>query len=156
MSKLVMENCRNISIYKLRLWGALVGGNYSGSIFWDIEHTGRKDNIDYCVNLSELYIKLEYKIKRYDSVEWKNATYHVPLTTTLCNYGEKRYWFTCPGFDNGSCCKRVAKLYLSPNGDRFVCRHCLNLSYKSRNINRKGKFAYLVKFFRILDKLNVW
>ena len=39
-----------------------------------------------------------------------------------------RYWFACP-----ACGGRVGGLYLAPGSRYFICRHCNNLSYNSRN-----------------------
>lgn len=49
---------------------------------------------------------------------------YIGITTTPCNYGGVRYWFTCPG-----CQRRVGVLYR--NGI-FVCRHCIGVGYHSQ------------------------
>ncbi len=51
-----------------------------------------------------------------------------------CNYGGKRPWFICPGYNGRSCGRRVAILYC--NGLYFRCRHCFDLTYQSRNESR--------------------
>lgn len=56
-----------------------------------------------------------------------------PLITTECNYGGKRYWFTCP------CCGgRCAVLYLSK---RVACRKCHQLVYESQSENLCNRTA---------------
>ena len=51
----------------------------------------------------------------------------IRLTSTPCNYGGFRHWFSCP-----SCGKRVSVLY----GFRLQCRHCVNAVNES---SRQGK-----------------
>ena len=48
----------------------------------------------------------------------------VALSTTPVHLGGHRFWFACPGCDH-----RVAILY---GGQRFRCRHCLDLRYRSQ------------------------
>jgi hypothetical protein len=64
--------------------------------------------------------------------------YDIPLTTTPCRYGGKRYWFICPMSRSGRYCgRRVAKIYL---GDSlFACRHCYGLTYASCNASERYK-----------------
>jgi hypothetical protein len=56
----------------------------------------------------------------------------VGLRTTPCRFGGYRYWFLCPGrslvHGCGFC---VSRLYLPPEGQRFACRICWNLTYES-------------------------
>ena len=60
-------------------------------------------------------------------------SYKVPLVATTLWRGGRRWWFKCPGPIGGPCCdRRVAKLFLAPAYDRFLCRACANLSYSSQ------------------------
>jgi len=52
--------------------------------------------------------------------------YAIQFTSTRCNYGGVRWWFICPVV---GCGRRVAKLYLPPVGNHFICRHCARLVY---------------------------
>ena len=54
------------------------------------------------------------------------------LLTTKANFGGDRWWFGCP-FTVGRerCNRRVAKLYLPPEGRKFGCRMCHDLTYES-------------------------
>jgi hypothetical protein len=67
------------------------------------------------------------------------------LLTTDCNFGGVRYWFGCP-----YCSMRVGVLYLAPGDVYFRCRHCNNLSYRSRNNCSIEKFGVTS---REIDKL---
>lgn len=154
MSKIIKEDCRSISIYDFNKWGALNNDYYASSVVWsnrDKEETGR---IKYKINKEEMYIELDYKIKKRTENDWTNINYKIPLTKSSCNYGKERFWFICPMFKNGMYCgKRVAKMYLSPYSNYFACRNCLNLSYQSRNDNNKGKFGALGRMFDLEEKI---
>lgn len=154
MSKIIKEDCKNISIYDFSKWGVLNNDYYTGSVVWsnrDKEETGR---ISYKINKEEMYIELDYKVRIHREVDWTKINYKIPLTKTLCNYGRERFWFICPVSKNGIYCgERVAKMYLSPYGNYFACRNCLNLSYQSRNENNKGKFGALGKMFDLEEKI---
>jgi hypothetical protein len=154
MSKIVKEDCKNFSIYNLKKWGVIKNNYYSGSIIWTNNHTGKEDNIQYILNLENQYLEVRYKLRHDPSEEWKSIEYQIPLTKTACHFGKERYWFICPMSKKGQYCgKRVAKLYLSPYHDYFVCRHCLNLTYDSRNKNRRGRYGYVGMFLELDEEV---
>jgi hypothetical protein len=81
-----------------------------------------------------------------------DANYRVPITTTLCYFGGRRHWFICPLQTNGRYCgKRVGILY--HNGGYFGCRSCLNLTYSSKNENRRKAYYPLFYIFRQSQKI---
>jgi len=51
----------------------------------------------------------------------------VPFQSTRLHAGGLRWWFLCP-----ACGRRVGKLHRPSDGQDFRCRHCLSLSYRSR------------------------
>lgn len=56
----------------------------------------------------------------------------VNLMTTQPNFGGVRHWLSCPLLVEGKPCgHRVSKLYLPPAENRFGCRECHNLIYRS-------------------------
>lgn len=59
--------------------------------------------------------------------EKKDFDYKIPLESTMCNYGGRRWWFLCPCRWN-----RCSILYLQSNGI-FASRKTLDLTYDSRN-----------------------
>jgi hypothetical protein len=70
----------------------------------------------------------------------EDVSYRVRLAWTPCNFGGERPWFLCPGIVNGvACYRRVAKLYLK--GRYFLCRHCHDLTYASRQQSSALKAA---------------
>ncbi|MCP4128150.1 MAG: hypothetical protein GY753_13945 [Gammaproteobacteria bacterium] len=58
--------------------------------------------------------------------EWQPIEEPVWFDRTPCNYGGERLWLLCP-----HCGKRVAVLY--GYGSRFICRHCADYPYSSKN-----------------------
>lgn len=133
--RLVADPLHIISIYYLRKHDYLDEGFHSGVLTWSCrgEKTGSISFQTY-ISKEEKYIKLIYTITRRDSGKKDDFEYKIPIETTDCYFGGKRYWFRCNLYKNGFYCgHRVAKLY--EGGDYFACRHCYNLTYASRNEN---------------------
>lgn len=63
---------------------------------------------------------------RPDTDDEQRHEYRVPLEYTEPNFGGVRPWFTCP-----NCGTRRRKLYLPPRAERFACRECYDLGYRS-------------------------
>lgn len=81
-------------------------------------------------------LRLFYTV-RPDTDDPREIDYLVPLEYTECHFGGRRPWFECPG---EGCGERVGKLYKPPRGDLFLCRHCYDLAYESRQ--RSGEFHF--------------
>ena len=114
-------------------------GWHSGTITWSRngEETGNI-SIQSSINENEQYVEFNYTQTDRYTKEKKDFDYKIPLTTTPCYFGGKRYWFICPWYVNGTYCgRRVGVLYLG--GDYFACRHCYNLTYNSRNLSGISK-----------------
>ena len=128
--RLVADSLHTIDIYWLRRKGLLCGYS-SQEITWSCrgEKTG---SIGIFVKISdeENFARLNYTITRRSSGKKDDFDYKIPIISTPCYFGGKRYWFLCPA---AGCGRRVAKLY--EGGDIFACRHCYNLTYQSRNEN---------------------
>lgn len=136
MSKILKEDCRTISMYNLRKWGSLKG-YHSGTITWTSGWAKNKNSVSYVVDLAsygnEKYFKLDYTITDRFSGEKHEINHKYPILTTPCNYGGVRYWFECSVCHQGVYCgRKVAKIYLGAGSHYFACRHCYNLSYRSR------------------------
>lgn len=82
------------------------------------------------------------------SVNKQPTQYPVKLETTECNFGGRRYWFTCPACDN-----RVGCLYLSPTATRFYCRKCHDLTYESAQTAHDSDRGTLAGLGRAVDLL---
>ena len=126
--KATVEDSCDLTIFQLKECGMLEGGHTATVITWVRSHSGKESRIGLEVNMTgEPYARLTYSVIDREG----NATPYdskVELITTPCNLGGIRYWFACPW-----CGRRVGGLYLAPGERNFRCRHCTNLSYRSRN-----------------------
>lgn len=52
--------------------------------------------------------------------------------------GDRPCWFRCPGLGEEECDARVRVLYLPPGEQRFACRRCHGLTYRSRQQHKMG------------------
>jgi len=73
-------------------------------------------------------VRFRYTTTHYPSEESTNVEYVVRFDYTEPNFGGVRPWFMCP-----ECDTRRRKLYLPPrrNADRYLCRECYDLGYRS-------------------------
>lgn len=110
--------CLNVNQVQKR--GFLVPG---ASCLWQWTcTTGDKSSIRLCAMLDTL--RLEFRVRTSDAIEWRDMVQMVDLERTSCHFGGTRTWFRCP-----KCKRRVAKLY---GGAAFYCRQCHNLAYRSQ------------------------
>jgi len=133
------DDLKKISIFWLKKNNFLHSW-ISGSINWTNNTSGKENNVAVCVSITDedKYLKIAYTQTNADG-EKKDFDYKIPITSTACNYGGVRYWFICPFTARGVYCgRRVAILY--KGGDYFACRHCYDLTYYSKNKNRR--FSY--------------
>ena len=124
---------KKISVPWLHKFGYFCG-HKSGAIIWTNNATGKQSSIGIEVSMfdGDGHLRIHYTQTNNYTSEEKDFNYKIPLTTTPCRYGGKRYWFICPWYKSGVYCgKRVGVLY--KDGDYFACRHCYNLTYDSRN-----------------------
>ncbi len=151
MSKNEADNIKTISTSFLKENGYFKG-KLSGIIVWIREYDGSRDSVGIEVSIfgNDKYLRIYYTQTDNHSGEQEDFDYKIPLTTTPCRYGGERYWFICPWHKDGVYCgKRVGTLY--KDGDYFACRHCYNLTYNSRNTNRRHRIFPLLDIF-ILKK----
>lgn len=136
-----MEDCRKISIWNLRKEG-YIGCIKSGIMTW---FRGEKESASISIYVDSIpdierenYIRFKYTQTEYDTGDKKDFDYKLSLIPTKCNFGGERYWFLC------YCGYLAGVLYKTPDSDYFRCRHCQNLTYESRNANRRsGVFTYM-------------
>ncbi|RJQ35791.1 hypothetical protein C4559_06470 [Candidatus Microgenomates bacterium] len=133
------DSLKKIQIWWLRKHDYLSGSWRFGGIKWANKWSGKETSVGFEISLvgDNNYIQLKYA-KTDQNGEDIDFNYLVLLTTTSCYFGGKRYWFICPLFIKDKYCgRRVGVLYLA--GSYFGCRHCYNLTYASRNENRRFK-----------------
>jgi hypothetical protein len=74
------------------------------------------------------WVRLYYTLTRTQ----EHVDYKICLQTTRPYFGGFRWWFTCPLLRLRSPCNHwVSKLYLTPGGRYYGCRHCYDLTYQS-------------------------
>ena len=138
-SKKTVEDCTQLSIFKLKEFGLLTG-YCSTTLTWTRCLSGRKSSISIVVDTEDLSAKVNYTITDRNTDEKTDCDYGISLTTTPCHFGGFRYWFVCPLTTSGVYCgRRVGTLYLVPGGKYFGCRGCYDLSYESRNEPRLAR-----------------
>lgn len=153
----IVEECRVVDISFLKKHGFLKSSRY-GLLKWT-NSSGKENSISVqsLVNEEPISIIFSYKITK-PSDEKEDLNYNLELTKTPCNYGGFRYWFKCGGIVNGVYCgRRVSKLYKSPMGKYFLCRHCYNLTYDLRKKSRSWNYEIEKidkKIIKISEKLN--
>jgi hypothetical protein len=148
MGKITVENSLKISMSKFKKWGFLdyQGNPIAGTLRWSYggEESAR---VDYKLDLERNSFRLIYKYRLYGE-EWQNQDSYIFIVQTPCYFGGVRHWFSCPG-----CSKRVGCLY-SVTG-YFVCRHCNDLSYDSKNELKSGRiYTTLFRAFRLEEKVS--
>lgn len=138
MSKTEAESIIRISTSYLKNEGYFRGYTRRGSISWTASFTGKTDSVMIEVSTSgdTGSLRIQYTQTAPGAKRGEDFDYQIPLTTTPCHFGGKRYWFRCPWYNNGKFCgRRVGVLF--KDGDYFACRHCYNITYSSRNENRR-------------------
>jgi hypothetical protein len=123
-------------------------GMRSGTMTWTHGRSGDKSSVGIEVRTisGDQYLRIHYT-QTEQSGEKKDFDYKIPLTSTACNYGGMRWWFICPMNRDGKYCgRRVGTIY--KNGDLFACRHCYDLTYASKKVNRSYKHFAL---FNVLE-----
>ena len=114
--KRTVEECHSLDVYDLRRKGVLDPGKKTRINFKGVAtvHFVAFDDHLEIVFLETPYVKTTERS-------------YLELERTLTSFGTERVQFLCP-----RCFKPKAKLYLPPAGERFWCRTCHNLSYRSR------------------------
>lgn len=133
--KRVVEDCLSISITHLCREGILERQTV-GRWVW----RGRGSSIGIAVNRQggNPSLRLQYVVNGspIDETVWLLMTRH--------HRGGVRWWFLCPLSVSGKPCRRrIEKLYLPPGATYFGCRHCHDLSYRSRQ-----EYDQRVAFYR--------
>lgn len=146
--KTTVEECRVLSIFAIKQEGVL--HQYAGSTFhvkWT-GFSGNENSIGGRALPDRSAIELSYVIESGSSPDGPDKMqYQVDLTPTSCYFGGERFWFRCPLVVNGIPCKRrVGKLYLPPGAKYFGCRHCYDLSYRSKQVSRQPLIRPLERY----------
>lgn len=150
------DGLKKITIFRLKEWKYLKW-SMNGTIYWTSNWDDSKSSVSIqtIIHDDEKYLRIWYTQTDRYTEEKQDFDYKIPLVTTKCNLGGKRYWFICPWYRNDVYCgRRVAVLY--KGGKYFACRHCYDLSYSSRNENRNFRlfaFGQMLSLERKIEEL---
>lgn len=153
MSKSEADDARKIATSFLNKHGYFKGWQ-SGIMTWTHGWSGNKSSVGLQSSITEDtgYLRIYYTQTDNSSGEKKEFDYKIPLTSTPCHFGGRRYWFVCPWYKNGIYCgKRVGTLY--KDGNYFACRHCYELTYSSRKVNRRYRMFPIFNVISLDDKI---
>ena len=137
------DDLKKIEVWWLKKYGYLEPDIWhkAGGISWTFGWSGNKHSVGFYTSTVSSddrnpHIEFSYTQTEPATDEKKEFKYRVQLISTPCRYGGIRWWFVCPLLKNGQPCnRRVGVLY--KGGDYFGCRHCYELTYESRNKNRR-------------------
>jgi hypothetical protein len=118
--QLKIEECTSLDANQLRRDGCLNNG-WNGTCRWshnDVEVGS------VVLRMSADHLHLAYR-SRGPGREWEEVNQPVLIERVPCRFGGWRPYFRC------RCNRRVVKLY--SEGRLFLCRHCYNLPYSSKN-----------------------
>lgn len=160
-SRITVEDCLKLDIKRMKQAGDFEkGAGSSWTITWT-KGSGFKSSVRYgLMNIDgKLHLWFDYTITNRASDKKKEMDYFVELSTTECNFGGTRYWFTCPlTINDVPCNRRVGTLYLPPNGEHFGCRHCYNLTYECQKEHDKSADAFrklsMARLMQSMDSKN--
>ncbi len=151
MSKAEADNLKKIEIWWLLkdMKNRLIK---SGDISWGENASHGSISYELCLTPDYPRLHLSYVIGSDYSEEKKEIKYMVPIIQTDCYFGSTRFWFQCSLYKNGERCgRRVGVLYKA--GEYFGCRHCYELTYSSRNENRRYKMQGLFRVVELEKKI---
>jgi len=135
--RIEVERVKQVSIFSLKAYGVLDQDSVC-TIWWD---DNKEDSVRIATDIQAETVRFSYNLIDSDSEEAWEQSSGCWLTTTPCNLGGHRYWFTC------LCGRRVGVLYRGNDG--FRCRHCYNLTYESRNENHRGVNSGFSRAYRL-------
>lgn len=147
MSKSEADGCKKIEIWWLLRDIKQRGGYKYTTVSWGENGSRGSVSVEVSLNGEEKYARFVYTQTDNSTGEKKDFDYKVPIVETPCHLGGTRYWFKCSLYKSGNYCgRRVGVLY--KDGDWFGCRHCYELTYSSRKVNKRYK---LYPMFRVLE-----
>ncbi len=115
---------RKLDIRRMVKAGCIKPHNWFGWQ-WKNDEGEEVASVSCKVNYEANGLTVTYRWKNSYETEWQPVDRHVWLTSTVCNYGGVRRWFSCP------CCqRRAAVLYVM--GGALRCIKCGRLSYSSQ------------------------
>ena len=148
MSKSEADWCKKIEIWWLLRDIKEKGGYKYTTVSWGEDGSRGSISVQVSVCDEEKYARFIYTQTDNSTGEKKDYDYKVPIVETPCHFGNTRYWFKCNLYKNNQYCgRRVGVLY--KDGNWFGCRHCYELTYASRKVNKRYKHYPMFRFLEI-------
>jgi len=149
--KRACEGVKSIDIRQLKRKSCL---DQVGYIYWSWTFGGKPSG-NISIKILGDRLNFLYSTINNRSGKKQEFNYWINLEYTLCNYGGKRVWFSCP-----ICYRRRALLYYGQDG-YFKCRKCANLNYRSSQKEKDVIYRIYNKIESIRKKLgipecNIW
>lgn len=122
----VVENCMTLDVNQLNNLDVFESSS-TKVVAWSTpeQDTGASAGIRFEPRNDVLHVS--YTITSQLAAPPRDVNFEVPIEHTECNFGGTRPWFHCPECDN-----RVGKLYKTDRDDRYLCRECGELIYRSQ------------------------
>lgn len=133
-----VEDCICLDVVHLvRLGVVQPGVRGQGTLYWPAGETRESPaQVQWALDTTTHtpWMQLSYfALKAGEVAAVETLRYPVRLVQTPQHYGGSQWWFACPlATSETACAKRVRQLYLAPGQRYFGCRHCLRLTYASR------------------------
>ena len=124
-----VEESRSLDCVSFRRKGFFRAHSYqTGTVTWKDYLDREIASLGFSVStgIVDGFMELNYVLSGLNGGENQKFRYKVPLQTTQPNFGGLRWWFTCP-----LCNRRVRKIYRPPLAEKYLCRHCHRLTYRS-------------------------
>lgn len=97
----------------------------------------QNNNVGFTIQPLEIKAKLAGDHLEVTFRNRKDHSYAIQIDKLTCNYGGFRHYFKCP-----LCQCRMRILYFAENSI-FICRKCLNLSYKSQKLRPTERYRQM-------------
>ena len=137
--KATVESLQRVDV---RLWaraGAFVQGVEKSFLWHWTRGSEPSGSISVCTRFDNA--TLSYRVKRRGAEEWHDKCQVIRIGRTACNYGGSRMWFHCP-----VCHRRCEILCL--RADRFACRHCQQVAYRSQSADSYERMSDKIEKLR--------
>ncbi len=135
--RLLNEDCRILSVSELRRIGILspVAVEKTADLSWPKADGSYSSPIRCSVVRDEdeiLWVRLSEEFGDDSDIHFSVTLQEIQIDFKQNPISGTHFFFVCPG---AKCKRSVRKLYKSPFESKFLCRHCLGLTYRSRSRN---------------------
>jgi hypothetical protein len=148
MARQIAESTNHLSVFFLKehkylpqekscKYGGIkwTSGSWQNNINFIVATSGKEPE-----TLENSYIELIYTTNARLQEEKLDMRYKIPLVTTSCNYGGKRYWFLCNLYKSRQYCgRRVGVIYSISKW--FGCRYCAEVAYEAQFGSKGMRFG---------------